>query len=249
MKNLRKIILISGIIFSVISCSSDDTQNENTNYVLPKKFVQTNSQGTITNDAYYSNNKIINEVASNGFEGKYYYTGDLITKFERYQNSVLKETYIYSYNNGKVISCNINVVDYYNGTLTINYNQDGTITYNTSFVYPPSNVAENKSYTATITNNEIATFTENGSNVIYTYFYDSKNSARKNILGFDKIYLTNIQSIIGCYQNVVQIKRNNIIKKTSVFTYNSELYPITENVSNYSDTGTLLSTKSMAYFY
>lgn len=250
MKNKFLLVVIGLTTFLFNSCSNEDNQNETTNTVLLKKIVQTNPQGTITSDAYYSGNKIINEISSNGYEGKYYYTGDLITKFERLQNNILKESYIYSYNSsGKVISCNVNIVGNYTGTLTINYNNDGSINYNTAFTYSSSTVVENKSYTATILNNEIATFTENGSNIVYTYTYDSKKSARKNILGFDKIYLANIESIIGCYQNVIQVKRNNIIKKTSIYTYNTEEYPLTENVSYYSDFGTLQSTKNIAYYY
>jgi hypothetical protein len=250
---MKKIITLTiALSLFLISCTSNDSQTDNNTQssVLLKKMIQTNSQGTITSDISYTGNKIINEVQTNGYEGKYFYTGDLITKFERYQNNVLKFSCIYNYNNnGKVISCNINDVGYYSGTLSITYNSNVNITYNTIFTYTQSSTVENKTYTATIVNNEIDTFTENGTNIVYSYTYDSKTNARKNVEGYNKIYLANIESIVGCYQNVIQVKKNNVLTSSSIYTYNSSEYPLTQTINSYSATGTIQSTKSLSYYY
>lgn len=248
---MKKIINITFALF-LISCSNNDSQTDNNSQssILLKKMIQTNSLGTITSDISYSGNKIINEVQTNGYEDKYYYTGDLITKFERYQNNILKFSCIYNYNNnGKVISCNINDVGYYTGTLSITYNSNIGITYNTVFTYTQSSIVENKTYTATIANNEIDTFTENGSNIAYSYTYDSKTNSRKNVLGYDKIYLTNIESIVGCYQNVIQVKKNNVLTSSSIYTYNSGEYPLTQTINSYSSSGSIQNTKILNYYY
>lgn len=250
-----KIFLLFIIYSSILlnSCSGEENQNDpSTEVVLAKKIISTSSltNSTITSDIFYSGNKIVNEIQTNGYETKYYYSGNLISSIERYQNNVIKETYLFNYNSAeKVTSCNINIVDYYQGTLNINYNSNGSISYNTAFTYPPSLDVETKSYTATIIDNEIETFTENGSNVIYTYLYDSKNNASKNIQGYDKIYLTKIERINGCYKNVIQVKKNNILNRSSIFSYNSDDYPVTENLTNFRDNGTVQSTKNNAYYY
>ena len=159
---MKKIVYLTFVLsLFILSCSSDDSQNNSTpGPVLLRKRITTSSQGTVITNLNYNGNKIVNSISSNGTEDKFYYTGDLITKYEIYENNVLVHTQLYYYNSQNNLTSDVELNHDTNqgNKSTLTYNSNGTITYN---MYSGNLISQTSlwgTFTATLTNGEITSF-------------------------------------------------------------------------------------------
>lgn len=258
---MKKIILTFVASLFILSCSSNDSQNNsNSGPALLRKRITTSSQGTVITNLNYNGNKVVNSISSDGTEDKFYYTGDLITKYEIYENNVLVHTHLYSYNSQNNLTSGVELNhgnnQGYRSTLT--YNSNGTITYNLFSGDLISQTSLWGTFTATLTNGEITSFKDEILNTTYTCTYDSKNNYMKNILGNEKVRMHlgsgTYRNLFGIFQNMVQQQTttpsgSQYINRTIQYTYNSENLPLTNVMKSFSPTGALLTTFNTTYFY
>lgn len=208
---MKKIMLLSTIALSMLSCvSSDDSDNtlnpsgnpSSQNTILPIKITV---DGEVLN-INYNGTKILNIIGNGGTKIEFTYSGDLITGIKSYDNNVLESSVDYSYSNNLLIS---QIEKSYNGNGTIdtaiNYTYQhisssiinvkkqvnyGTAT-NTNFTLNGSFTVSNGN---TLNYNASGTGTSNGSAANYTETgtctYTDKNYPFKNVKGFDKLILT-----------------------------------------------------------
>ena len=105
MKKLFIITLLSFLFFSCSTSSSDEPQEEQftTNGTLLRRSI-TSSGSTIIEDAnyFYDGNKLTKIKRSNTDYTSYTYTNNLITKAERYINSSLSSTGVFSYDSNEL---------------------------------------------------------------------------------------------------------------------------------------------------
>lgn len=258
---MKKIILTFVASLFILSCSSSDSQdNSNSGPVLLRKTITTNAQGTQTTNFNYDGNKIVSATTSDGFENKYYYTGELITKYEIYNNTVLIHTRHYSYNsqNNLISSIELNHGNNQGNRSTLTYNSNGTITYDMFSGDLISQTSLWGTYTATLTNGEIITLKNESNNIIYTSTYDSKNHFMKNVLGYSKIRMNlgsgTYRNVRGVSQNLTELKitpqtGSQYTNETIQLTYNAVNFPVSGTSRVYSSTGSLLSTESSLLYY
>lgn len=253
---MKKIITLTLSLILLSCATNEDQDNTNSGVVLLREMI-TNSQGTQTTLYFnYTGNKIVN-VTSNAYEWKYYYTGDLITKIENYDNNVLSSTTHYNYNSQNNLISFINLLNNNQGNrTTLTYNSNGTITYNNYTGDLTTQTSLESIYTATLSNNEITIFKNETSNTTYTYDYDLKNNYMKNVLGFSKIGMAvwDDFNVMGVFHNMTQRRetlpnQNPRIKEINEYSYNSDDFPVTINTSSYSSIGTLYYYHTTSLFY
>lgn len=246
------------------ACSSDsssDSNNPDNSVILVKSVTTSTNVGSLQNietyDYFYNGTKIdhINfSITGSGAsnEGKivYTYSGNLISKYEIFDDTnVLKFKIIFTYNNSQQV-IERSKIKYDNSPYVqlkdmFTYNADGTITRQSYEASINTQLELVTIYTYTLLNNEIKTEVEsnpNGSIVKTTqYSYDSKNHPTKNVIG------ANVLSTSGPYANSNQ----NLIQKTINYSnssntetfaiiYNSDNYPISKTSSSGNLTQTYL---------
>mgnify|MGYP000255190042 CR=1 FL=1 len=270
-----KIFLLFIIYSSILlnSCSGEENEISSEVGLLCIQKVQKSPSGTIIRETNfsYNGNKIVNAVTNfNNFiyENKFYYTEELITKVEYYENSVLRVTQNFTYNTQENLIQHV-LIDHLNNEgfkFVYNYNTDLSITEN---LYEGDLLSQNQlTQTASIlltkTNGEITTFSHqvNGSSYSDTsnFFYDSKNNYMKNVLGYGK--LTLLAETINtwetykhegnyCSQNVTQLQSSTLSGNqrniNSLYNYNSNNYPISETETH--NLGTSSYTNNYWYYY
>ena len=241
-------------MITLISCSKDSTESEVSIY---KKPLTRNNDGTIFTYTYDGNKIIKCEYST--YSGKkkwvYTYTGDLITKEDKYENDVLLVSYEHTYENNKIATSivkNHGTQSIFKSKSTYAYTSDTSVIREN--YYYNSNIANwTKSssvrYTiigSHITKEEIlkADGTPNSTTV---YEYDNKNNVFKNILGFDKlIYKTDVSD------DTKHNTTNNITKYyyspsygelNFTFNYDTDNYPISKTWFN----GNSISTETYTY--
>lgn len=261
---MKKLISLTFVLsLFILSCSSNDSQdNSNSGPVLLRKAITTNSQGTQTANFNYDGNKIVSATTSDGFGNNiyYYYTGDLITKHESYNNTVLFRSVLYSYNSQNNLFSTIELNHYNNQgyRTTLTYNSSGTITYNMYGGDLTSQTLLYGTFTATLINNEITLLKNESNNTIYTFTYDSKNHFMKNVLGYSKIRMAlgsgTYRNVRGVFQTLTELKitpqsGSQYTNETIQLTYNTDNFPISGTSRIYSSTGALLSTESSLLYY
>jgi hypothetical protein len=220
---MKKIIYIYSIIFLILqSCSNDDnSENSNNNEgILLKKIESSNDPDPtyfVYNDTklnWYS----IGDETGQIYRNQFTYSGDLIIKFEWYENNQPtgeKETY--SYVNNKLSETRVYspgaILEFKENYL---YNVDGTVDVNSTGYNGNSNsfvkifLDSNNNVIKTIESNQIRLFE-----------FDNKNNPIKNITGFDKLNLRNGHG--SGNNNLTKSFNPNIIYN---FQYNSQNYPL-----------------------
>lgn len=259
---MKKIISLTFVLsLFIFSCSSNENQdNSNSGPILLRKTITTNSQGTITTNINYNGNKIINAISSNGYEDKFYYAGNLITKHEVYNNNILVRTVLYNYNSQNNLTSSIELNNNNNqGTkTTLTYNSNGTITYNMYSGDLSTQTSLWGTYTATLTNSEITLFEDENTNYFDTCTYDLNNTPSKNILGMEQISMAigsgTYRNIAGKFQNLIEQKTTTqagiqYTFKNNQYTYNSNNFPTTAIMKTYSSNGTITGSSNVSYFY
>lgn len=253
---MKKIFfLLSGIALLLSSCSSDDSDAANSDLILVKKAVSVGSNGDsgISIDYKYSGNKITWIEVGTGQKLKFYYTGNLITKSERYfsddTNFSAEVTYQYD-NEGRLIEEEYR--DLFSSILetrVYNYETDGSISL---LLYSGEigSITELRRTGKYFFNddNEVVTFenTNISTNETTTtnYTYDDQNSIFKNVLGWNKLF----SSSEGKMHNIVTsttVSEDQVVlnEYSNQYEYNSSGYPtsMTTTIGN--------STSTVNYFY
>jgi hypothetical protein len=269
MKTKIYLFFVIIITFLINSCSSVDNEVSTDIGLLCVLKVQKSPSGTIIRETNfsYNGNKIVNAVTNfNNFiyENKFYYTEDLITKVEYYENSILRVTQNFTYNSQQNLIQHV-LIDHLNNEgskFVYNYNTDLSITENLyeGDLTSQSQLTQTASILLTKTNGEITTFSHNIAGSSYSstsnFFYDSKNNYMKNVLGYGKLTLlagtintweTYKHESNYCSQNVTQLLSGNQRNINSLYNYNSNNYPISETETH--DLGVSSYTNNYWYYY
>lgn len=235
---MKKILCLFGALSLLLtSCSSDDNEsNDNTDAVLLKKTIITDSEGDAVTSIYtYDGNKIVSIVDDSGDANEYYtYTGNLITKLEyRFPDGSIDQVNTYTYNaEGKLVTFVRTQTNYVHKEV-FTYNADGTVTAESYSGDSESELMEGTVNTIKFVNGEVSEIiSPDASNEEHVYTYDTKNNPMKNVIGMDKIAFIDGEGN-GVKFNILTDTSEDELWTNSTFTYNDNGYPTKEV-----DTGT-----------
>jgi hypothetical protein len=235
---MKKILCLFGALTLLLtSCSSDDNEsNDNTDAVLLKKTIITDSEGDAVTSIYtYDGNKIVSIVDDSGDVNEYYtYTGNLITKLEyRFPDGSIDQVNTYTYNaEGKLVTFVRTQTNYVHKEV-FTYNADGTVTAESYSGDSESELMEGTVNTIKFVNGEVSEIiSPDASNEEHVYTYDTKNNPMKNVIGMDKIAFIDGEGN-GVKFNILTDTSEDELWTNSTFTYNDNGYPTKEV-----DTGT-----------
>lgn len=266
---MKKIVCLFGALaLTAASCSNDDNSNNVNNVVLPKTIQLTNDKEPVqnmTSTFTYQGNKIV-DISSPKAKSEFTYTGNQITKKVDYYMSkgqlekIVETSYVYA--NGKLQS--VNGISY--GTAfrqVYTYNIDGTITKE-AYTTDQNTGVESKSresWLLTIVNGNLTKLvTISGSFIgTHVYDYDAKNTAFKNILGFNLLLDQAITPSLGQknYSSVNNIGKDtqsvvidsqpftNTIDYNAKYDYNTNGYPVKQ--TSYNQDGTVKEVFDYTY--
>lgn len=255
MKKLLCLLSFAALLMS--SCSSGDSSSTPATEtdVLVTKTVESYSNGdpSITTNFTYNGKKIVGVSDSDGYYDQFFYTGNLITNVKHYDSDdILQEEETFTYNSsGDLVTYLIVESQLDNGHKeTYVHNSNGTISVSS---YSGSATVQNNLSTTGLVyfvNGEVSKYeTSIGASLESTtlYTYDTKNNPYKNITGYDKIAFIDSESN-GFSHNVLTQNMNSTgfdESYTSVYTYNTLNYPLTQVETDNSDG----STTSTQYTY
>jgi hypothetical protein len=251
---MKKILAMAAIALFMVSCSDDDSNSNQADTKLTK-VVTTDSDGALTSTLTYNGNKLTEINSTDGEKSTFTYDGNLITEWKTFDADnqlISKDTYEYNSQN--------QLITYYE----FYYDADGTEGYKTTYVYNSNgsiafteysgdvddlNSFTEQTSTGVITDTTLTTTYDMGEDTeTVTYTFDGKNSPVKNITGMDKI------GFAGTYgtkkfnkENVVSQSYSYngsaaVIESTTVYTYNSASFPLTETMTDDSGTSTTTYT-------
>jgi hypothetical protein len=220
------------------SCSNDDNSTDS-NMLLVKKAVsiEANGENGLTFDYSYIGNKITTIEVSNGQSLKFYYTGNLITKTEKYlyNDTELSNEIIYQYDdNERLVSEESK--DFLNSVLETreySYESNGTVSYlfYAGEIGSVTVLAKTGTYFFNA-NNEVIKLEDIsvGSNEMITtnFTYDTNNSIFKNVLGWNKIFSTVYDGKTNNILTATTINADDIViyGYTNQYSYNNAGYPV-----------------------
>lgn len=219
---MKKPWIIMIVIFALfLGCKKEDDKTDTNSSILVKREV-TSLDGA--RNYTYIGNKLDKVSADNGMYIKWTYTGDLITRADRYdKDGVLTGYSVGTYSNNKLIQQK----NYENNILTslenTVYNSDGSVSVILSDANGNStNIAWFKHYFDAAGNRiKIEQMFQNKISATNYYTYDNKNNPFKNIIGYDQIY-NNVNNIV-MGKTVSSYSTSEL---TRSYTYNSNDYPI-----------------------
>lgn len=247
---MKKIIYtICSSLLLLVSCSESDEQIQNINLnpdgILVSKTIFSESPGEFYESNYFYNGNKIDKIVSNNSTEIYTYSGDLIVDITNYDNNdnsiISKRTYTYD-SFGRVITSGFKYYEGdYESSENLIYNADGTITVEMK-MGTLNNLYCNLGSEKLFLNELIIVKKEkyNSSNTLINtedYYYDTKNSPFKNIIGYSKIQ-------IPLYDRELSTNHNLVMSYLS-YDYNSNDYLGKKNELN--PDGTIFSTTE--YFY
>lgn len=231
MKKLIYAFSALALFFASCSSDSDSTPDDSSSTVLLKRMIETDVDDEVYTTVFtYDGNKIVKATDDDGYYEKYFYTGEVITKIEFYNDiDELEQTELFTYNASQELITfqQLSHVDevgrkevyihegasigvsYYVGDLTTQTDAEGTATI-------------------TISNGEISQ--TSGLGVTTNFTYDTKNSPFRNVLGMGKIAISNSDaSFDGANHNAVSIVWFDGEERSAMFTYtyNASNYPVT----------------------
>lgn len=249
----KLLFLLSGIAL-LFSCSTDDGGTTNSDFTLVKKAVSVEADGSegMTFNYSYNGNKISTVQVLNGQQLKYFYTGNLITKLERYltADGTLELEVIFQYDaNARLVKEETKYfINSSLATRNFTYEPDGSISF-LAYSGEIGSITELVSTGKYFFNEEqevvkIETTNINTNSTLTTNFtYDNQNNIFKNVLGWDKLF-----SLTGKYHNVVTttyLDANQVVLNSSSnqYEYNSAGYPtsVTTTIGS--------SSAKVNYFY
>ncbi|HEU0135794.1 MAG TPA: hypothetical protein VFQ50_00745 [Flavobacterium sp.] len=236
---MKKVFLfLSAISLVAISSCGDDESPvtppvDTTDDVLVKRVTtqQEDPDGfNYTIDYTYNGNKLVQGVYTDGSLEKYYYTGDLITKIEYYNDGVLDFQDVFAYNaQGKLTEYRFQwMSDNTEEKSLYVYNSDNTVT-ETQLSGPINGTGTTGSQSILSFENGELSQIVNASGSTYTYSYDAKNSPFKNVTGYAEI----AHAFVGDYQthgrskNILSIVNETFGQNytTNSIQYNADNYP------------------------
>lgn len=234
----------SALALLLASCSSDSDSTSEVPSGLPSRMVETymldgNVDQVITSDFIFTGNKLMTinyDGDGSGYRETFTYTGDLITRMQVFENNLLIEEQIFTYDSQERLVTHKTLGDegQFQNKYTFVYNADGTITRNYYFLNEEEIDGITKFY---LTDGEITTIehlnTISGTvseNNTETITYDAKHNPFKNITGYTKAFsMVDFDSGYGGFQ------RNLLTNDTPVgefdhhwnfeYVYNSADYP------------------------
>ena len=231
---MKKIgLAFSALLLILSSCSSSDSSSPSSGTLLDK-VIETYDDGTVETFNYiYNGNKIVRITTDFGQETVYTYAGDLIVKEESYFDDILEDEITFEYNASqkliKSTRTNTSEVEVDNFT----YNSNNTV----SFITTSNGVIK---ATGTIYFNGDQPFkkemlVEPGTifeiDQIEESTFDSKVNPLANVIGFSKINIATPnfrEGYDGISNNVLVFKRDNVVRGSSTYTYNSNNMPASE---------------------
>lgn len=221
-------IIMIAIFALFLGCKKEDDKTDTNSSILVKREV-TSLDRTINYS--YIGNKLDKVSADNGFNIKYSYTGDLITRIDGYdKNGVSTGDYdVLTYSNNKLVQRKF----YENNILTslenTVYNSDGSVSVIPSDANGNStNMAWFKHYyDAARRLIKIEQMFQNKISATNYYTYDNKNNPFKNIIGYDQIE-NSVNNII----TEKTVSSYSTHESTRSYTYNSNDYPISSISTN-----------------
>jgi hypothetical protein len=245
MKKILFLMALSGLFFA--SCTSSDSSAAADTDVLMTKTISTYDSGAPVTTTYtYNGKKIQESTSSNGYYEKFFYTGDLLTLIEYYDDSdvkIYKETYVYNGSNQLINYAWIELTNNYGKRELYTHNSNGTISV--TKLYGDANVQSNFSDSGTISfvNGDVSMI-DLDSDGMYMYAYDTKNSPFKNITGLDKVNFADGDPV-GIFHNILTESHDGspTATTTNVYTYNGQDFPSTKEQHEGGH------TVSVQYFY
>lgn len=240
---MKKVILgFSALILILSSCSSSsDSSSSSSTLKLHQQIITGNPADNNTATYTYNGNKLLRIDNTDGTYTKVYYTGDLVTKFEYYDDTnflIEQSTYTYNAENKLASYTYLGFEQDTAEKEVFTYNANGTISssyyYGNSATAAPTDLQTTR--LITLLDGEVHTTVSTGNdNTTYTYTYDTKNNPYKNILGFDKLGGYADGENLGIMHNIVTESHQNpgssAITDNYAYTYNSSDFPLTSIVS------------------
>ena len=255
---MKKLLyLVSAVALTLTSCSSEDDSNNNSSDVtLIKKIILTSDDEE--DDSYWNNTiiftyngtKLVESREDDNYKTVYTYTGDLITKIEYFDGTVLDEYDLFSYNSsGKLIEYR-SIGNDFEEKFTYTYNSDGTVSVNEyqGTIGSPTLVPSSP-YTYTFTNNELTADDDS------IFVYEDKNNPFMNVTGFKELMLPEFAD-----DYMIAFGRNKMMTSTydesntsegifATHTYNSSNFPTSSVINANFTLGSFIGTVNVQYFY
>ncbi len=245
MKKAKGIVgVVVVLLMTLCSCTSDPMEQVQ----FLKKIVEVSVDGTSnTTFLAYDGNKLVS-IDKVKKLSKFCYTGDLITKVvELKKTNQHLNTLEYSYLEGQLTK----ITSSDNYVISYSHNSDGSVSYEK--ITKDSNNLEVKNYHGILyfQNENLVkddkTLDDAGSGVLakntFSFEYDYKNNALKNILGFDKLLdyskaISSNNEIVGTAVSSIEYTDDDqvisaIKRIDSKYQYNSSGYPteiVSENI-------------------
>ncbi len=269
MKKILCLLSVSMLFLASCSSSSDSSSSENPTpqNLLLKKIVEGDvALGGSESNYTYNGNKLVEITRKSDtdvFSDIYTYTGNLITKIEKFQvyysgtpdeSTQLLSTDEFQYNaNNQLVQFKTINTDYSDVELvtTYVYNTNNTVTfqqYKNTLNEAPVLL---KTGTIKVQDGEIVQLQVVKQFDSYTdnYTYDTKNSIFKNVVGYDKLIFTHIigkQGNLTMVDSIIGgISHNFVNGGEFQYTYNADNYPLTASQSWYS---TVLHSYKFFYY-
>ena len=247
MKKLFCLFGLSAFLFT--SCSSSDSSSTSSESdVLVKRSIETyaNDGSVITTNYTYNGKKAVRSTDSDGYYEKFFYTGDLITRVEYYDDAnTLEETETFTYNaSDQVVSyVRAELVDDLGSRETYVYNANGTVSTTSYSGDATSQTLLSDTGTITFSGGEVS-MTESSSGSMHMYTYDTKNNPFMNVTGFDKIKFVEGEATGILSHNILTDTESGFgSTTTSVYTYNSMNFPLTWAETEGTDASTTITTQ------
>ena len=261
---MKKLILGLSLAFLAIGCSSNDDDASvpaEETLVLPTKLFNSDDTGTFK----YNGNKV-SEINWVDYKVVCEYNGNLITRMIDYDAAGAKETTTdFTYSNDKLIKV-IFVEGNVNETTTYSYPNTNTVnaTVTRTSTSQGSPVVYKDVITYTLDNGNVVSeemnYYVNGTlkgKISATYTYDDKNTAYKNILGFDKIMIYSFdgdENTVGRNNLLIKNHTNTPVgssvskyKNVNTITYSAAGYP-TQIITNQYDASNQLNSTSTDFY-
>jgi hypothetical protein len=266
MKKICCLFICSSLFLT--SCSSDSSSENASADLLLKRVVEGDILfGGTTVDYTYNGNKLVEIEKSNDgnvWSDVYTYTGDVITKIEKFEvydaGTPAEDTYLtstdeFQYNgNNELVQFKTTTPDNPDMERVTTYTHSGnTVTFQQYENVTGEAPVLLKSGTITIQNGEISQVQVVKQFDSYTanYTYDTKNSIMKNVLGYDQILLTHVlgtQGSLTWLDTIVGGVSHNFVAGVTgglAYTYNADNYPLTAEQSSF---GSVLHSYEFEYY-
>lgn len=236
MKNFA--LTFSALFMILMSCSSDSSSSSS-EILLKNEIVTDPSDGSSYTMTYTYNGTNLTKISydDDGSYDKFYYTGDLITKIEFFDDTDFlegKTTYTYNSDNKLTSYVSLDYLSDDGEREVYTYNTNGTVSGVSYYGDLVTQTTPSSTRTITLSNGEVISEVSTSGSNSFTYTYDTKNHPYKNIKGFDKIGAYSDSDNLGVNHNLLtRVQTSGTFTNTQnySYTYNSDNYPLTMSSS------------------